>query len=245
MGLGGREAPGPSLSLAGGEGVTGNQPRVGGRAGPVGGCFPGNPGSSCGEHPENIPVRSCAHPCLPHPNLPLFWVPGCRPPAKHPAPRERSQGGGGSRAPGVRGAPRHCHSPRQSSGSARHGGKPGGQHQTGDHGRWGKHERQSRLGTVTPTPGDTLRGQPLPQHLQHACSSPCRRAGRDGPGLLRPLPWPLPPSSTHSWGQAETPGQGQPAAGCGSHCRFPIPYLCSKGRSSVLGNCSYNLQERD
>lgn len=38
---------------------------------------------------------------------------------------------------------------------------------------------------------------------------------------------------------------GRLQRGAGFHCHFPILYLCSKGHSSVLGNCSDNLQERD
>lgn len=48
------------------------------------------------------------------------------------------------------------------------------------------------------------------------------------------------------WGVSRAPqGRAGQARGAGSHCHLPIPYLCSKGHSSILGNCSHSLQEGD
>lgn len=71
-------------SLAGGEGVTENYLWVGGRVGPVRGCFPGKSGFSHGEHPKNLLMHSCAQLGFSPPNLPPFQV---QHPVSHPAPR--------------------------------------------------------------------------------------------------------------------------------------------------------------
>lgn len=77
------------------------------------------------------------------------------------------------------------------------GGNPGARHQTSKQGQWGKHQRCSHLGTVTPALGDRLRGQHLPQSM-------CQGTGRDRHGLLSLFHGLCPPPAPAR--QAEPPG---------------------------------------